>query len=142
MEHTGHTNGEGMRARIRAFKAEAASGSQLGPHERVAEDGELMIRVNLEPELAILSVYGEIDLANAKTLEGEVRRQEETIESGTIIVDLSAIGFIDTTGISTLVAAQARAREGAWAFGLLRPTGEAARALELTGLDQVLFFLD
>ena len=108
----------------------------------VVESGELMVRIRAEAETSMLELYGELELANADTLERELHLLEQGLSPKTIVVDLSALGFVDTTGLSTLVAADRRAREGGWAFGLLRPVGQVERILRLTGLWDDLPFLD
>jgi anti-anti-sigma factor len=108
----------------------------------IVESGELMVRIRAEPETSMLELYGELELANADTLERELHVLEQGVSPQTIVVDLSALDFIDTTGLSTLVAADRRAREGGWAFGLLRPVGQVERILRLTGLWEDLPFLD
>lgn len=108
----------------------------------VVETGELMIRIRAEAEASMLELYGELELANSGTLERELHVLEEGMSPKTIVVDLSALDFVDTTGLSTLVAADRRAREGGWSFGLLRPVGQVERMLRLTGLWEELPFLD
>jgi anti-sigma B factor antagonist len=114
----------------------------VGSAVQIVESGELMIRLRAETEASVLEVYGELELANASTLERELRVLEEGLGPRTIVIDLSGLDFIDTTGLSTLVAAQRRAENGGWALGLLRPTGQVSRILELTGLTDELPFLD
>lgn len=116
--------------------------TQFDTDDRTVEDGALLIKISVEPEVAVLELFGELDLANATTLDSELRRAERHIGDGTIIVDFSAVGFVDTTGLNTLVLAQGRADEGPHTLGLLRPTGAAASVLQITGLDRSLPFLD
>src|SRR4051812_50157648 len=92
-----------------------------------------MIRIRAEAEASMLELYGELELANAGTLERELRVLEESLAPKTIIVDLSALAFIDTTGLSALVSADRRARGGGWAFWLLGPVGQGGRVLLLSG---------
>jgi anti-anti-sigma factor len=106
------------------------------------ESGELLIRIRADAEASVLELYGELELANAGALERELRVLEEGIGARTIVLDLSALDFIDTTGLNALVSAERRARSGSWSLGLLRPTGQVWRIIELTGLKEELSFLD
>jgi anti-sigma B factor antagonist len=128
-------------ADVHALPVRAAP-RRLDGQVQVVECGELMIRIRAEAEASMLELYGELELANAGTLERELHVLEEGIAPKTIIVDLSALAFIDTSGLSALVSADRRAREGGWSFGLLRPVGQVERILLLTGLWENLHFLD
>lgn len=51
-----------------------------------------------------------------------------------IILDLSGVTFLDSTGIRMLMQTDARARELGFEFALVVPEGQPARTLELVGL--------
>jgi anti-anti-sigma factor len=109
---------------------------------RIVEEAELMIKVATEPGTVILELYGELDLASAGALERELHRAEQEVASGTVIVDLGALSFADSTGLNMLVAADRRAAEGPWSLEFLRPGGAPSRLFDLTGLAHSLSFLD
>ncbi len=52
-------------------------------------------------------------------------------------VDLAEVTYCDSCGLRVLLAAQARARDVGASFVLRGAHGQPARALKLTGLDQV-----
>ncbi len=54
-----------------------------------------------------------------------------------LVVDLSQVAFLDSSGIGTLVIAARRAREISCEFHLAAPTHVAARALAATALDRI-----
>lgn len=66
-----------------------------------------------------ISVQGELDLANADELERELVRVEGT-DVLSIVLDLSALTFIDSTGLRPLIGAHARSRADANRLTLLR----------------------
>jgi anti-anti-sigma factor len=109
---------------------------------RVMDAAELTISVRVEPSLVVLELFGELDMASAPALERELRLAERVEGVRTIVVDLSALHFLDTTGMSALVHAVGRGRRANWTLGLLRPSGQVERTLELSGLASVLPFLD
>ena len=102
------------------------------------EQGLLTIRSE-QQDAHFVSLHGELDLANAKALEDELIRIEATGVSR-IVLDLSELKFIDSTGLAVIVKAHRRAMNGDHVLRLLRPHGEVARAFEVSGLDQVLAF--
>jgi len=92
-----------------------------------------------ESELAGMSVLrarGEIDVASAPEFQTSL---SEVIGQGaeTIVVDLSDVSFIDSTGLGVLVGAETRAREEDKGLRLVVTQPQILRLLELTGLDEV-----
>lgn len=82
-----------------------------------------------------IALKGELDLASADELDAVIRDAEET-DIGWIVVDLSDVSFIDSTGLSVLLNAKKRSN------GRLSciPSNHDAvtRLLELTGTIQML----
>ena len=87
-------------------------------------------------QAAGVAVRGEIELATAPELTAAL---DEAIRrtSGLFVVDLSTVGFLDSTGISCLVRARALLGADDRTLALICPPGSARRALELTGLDEL-----
>jgi anti-anti-sigma factor len=83
----------------------------------------------------VLAVSGELDLAAASSLEEELG---QALESGSkvIVIDVTALDFIDSTGLSVLVRAHQRAQEAGLQLGLVNPGAQVERLLSLTGLAQ------
>ena len=82
---------------------------------------------------------GEIDLHTAPQLHAPLA-DLDVAATERVVVDLSACGFIDSTGLGVLVAAAKRLR-------LANPpavvcAGEVHRALLMTGLDRVFRICD
>jgi anti-sigma B factor antagonist len=82
-----------------------------------------------------------LDIASAETLGGEIRIAEADGASG-IVVDLAALRFIDSTGLVVLFNADRRALRDGRDLAMRRGSGHVERVLELTGLDQILPFVD
>lgn len=92
-------------------------------------------------ETAVLSLAGEVDVANA----GQVRDAALTlVTTGTknLIVDLNATEYMDSTGLGTLVGLLKRMREsgGDVVIAVTRP--RVKRLFEITGLTQVFRIYD
>jgi anti-sigma B factor antagonist len=87
-------------------------------------------------ELSVVDVAGEVDVFSAPELAEQLA---QLFDAGrrTVVVDLTSVTFLDSTGLGTLVAARNRAEE---AGGHLPIIGSAERVLKLfriTGLDEV-----
>jgi anti-sigma B factor antagonist len=96
-------------------------------------DGLLTVRQVDEGDVLRLSLEGELDLSNAKTLEA---RMQEAFASGShTLVDLSRLEFLDSTGISLFVAAIGGEAAERITF-LPSESPEVCRLLKLTGLEE------
>ena len=79
-----------------------------------------------------LTVRGELDIATAPELDRRLRTAEVSAER--VLLDLREVAFIDSTGLSALVASRERHRgRGADGPGLVVADGQVRRLLELTG---------
>jgi anti-sigma B factor antagonist len=85
----------------------------------------------------LVAVRGELDLSTSPQLEETLRRE---IDAGNrVVVDLSELEFIDSTGLNTLVTAL-RASSANGAELVVSPSlpAQVQRVLEVTGLDEIL----
>jgi anti-sigma B factor antagonist len=82
----------------------------------------------------VVSLAGELDLYNAHVVrEALLRCAAEEPER--LVVDLSAVRFIDSTALGVLIEARTR-MPNRRAFLLASPGLETRRALEISGLDR------
>ena len=91
---------------------------------------ELDTDVRAEGGRAVLAVGGEVDVATAERFRSALL---EAQRSPRVLVDLSAVTFIDSAGVNALVGAYHRVPAG----GELRVVGlrpNVRRVLEITGL--------
>jgi anti-sigma B factor antagonist len=95
-------------------------------------------QVDTSGETAILRISGEVDISTAPQL----RERLQQLESRSVVVDLSAMTFIDSTGLGVLVGAFKRLRERGGDLVLRAPTRSARKVLELTGLSQLVTIED
>jgi anti-sigma B factor antagonist len=86
----------------------------------------------------ILTVGGEVDLATAPQLHAKLIDLLEVGEAGSILVDLSPVAFMDSTGLAVLLAADRRAQAGGRTIRLVCPAGPVRRVFRLTGAEKVL----
>ena len=89
----------------------------------------------------IVSVAGEVDLGTATQLsEHTVAAMQE--RGPNMVLDLSAVTFMDSTGLKVLLACQRRTRLAGGELGLSGPAHSVGRVLSVTGLDQVFVIRD
>lgn len=101
------------------------------------QNGLLLVRQTQDGGSTELALEGELDLANAHTLE--LTLHEALHRGDEVVVDLGKLEFIDSTGISLLVMALRGPHAERLRF---RPSESAdvCRLFSLTGLDQRLGF--
>ncbi|MGW0118573.1 STAS domain-containing protein [Streptomyces sp. NPDC003327] len=82
---------------------------------------------------AVLSVGGELDMETVGRLEDHLRQQ---LGQGRphLVLDLSAVGFMDSSGLNVLIRAVHMARENGGDLYLAAPTSAVRRILEITGV--------
>lgn len=84
----------------------------------------------------VVAVAGELDLSNSDTLR--IRLVESLGRSlRHVIVDLRDLSFIDSSGLSALVAAWKHAQNRGANFSLAAPQRPVSKVLQLTGLSEV-----
>ena len=86
-------------------------------------------------------VSGELDLSTAERLEDELRRHERD-EPSTLVLDLRELTFMDSTGLRTVIAADARARERGIRLVIVRGSEDVDRVFRVTRMDEHLEMVD
>jgi anti-sigma B factor antagonist len=118
---------------------------QRDPDERRAEPllalGQLTVRSERADRIHAIRLFGELDLATAVTAERELARVEAT-DAETILLDLSGLTFVDSTGVRLLVTATARSRADQNRLALVRGPYAVQRVLELCGVVERLPFAE
>lgn len=82
----------------------------------------------------VVSVHGEVDVSSAPELQREL---DTVFESGarSVVVDLSDVSFLDSTGLGALVAARATASSGGGSIAVVCDQGRLLKLFTITGLD-------
>jgi anti-anti-sigma factor len=99
--------------------------------------GSPVLRVEEHGRYRVVVLAGEVDLAASSAVRMCLR--ELIVDGAThVLVDLSGVTFMDSTGLGMLVAARKQARVFRGSFGLVAPSPPVARVLSLTALDKFL----
>jgi anti-anti-sigma factor len=104
----------------------------MSSKQRDISDGTLVVRRAQDADAEVVSLCGELDLANAGTAETELR--EALSSGGKVVVDMRELEFIDSTGIALLVSALGQNGNGAKLSFIPSESPAVTRVLELTGL--------
>jgi anti-sigma B factor antagonist len=109
--------------------------------ESVRDLGLLRIASARDGDTHVVALAGELDLVSVPEVEKELRRVEAS-DADAIVVDLSGLEFIDSTGIRLLIQTEQRSRWDAGRLAVKRPPQRVFRVLTLAGVDQLLPFVD
>jgi anti-sigma B factor antagonist len=106
--------------------------SDLAAHEFAAPGGLKIQRVT-DDQGTVLELAGELDLESTPELDRQLRELDGT-NLGRLLIDLSGLEFMDSTGLAAMVRAQRSARENGHRLALRPGPSQVQRLFELTGL--------
>jgi anti-sigma B factor antagonist len=91
---------------------------------------------NLPGDVALIPLDGRLDFLSA---EDARRRFDQAISAGTsrLVVDLSQVSFVDSSGLGALIGGLKLARGAGGDLWLVALTDQAQSLLKLTSLDKV-----
>ena len=94
------------------------------------------LRAVEENDDVVLAVAGEIDATTTDQFRERIR---DIFDGGNrrLVIDLSAVDFIDSTGLGVLVGALRYYKEADGSIALRSPSRIADRVLKVSGLDSV-----
>lgn len=97
--------------------------------------GELDLSTTREGLCAVVSVGGEIDPGTAKELSDAALTAMQEI-GPSLVLDLSGVTFMDSTGLKVLLAVHQRAQLAGGRLVLAAATRSVQRVVSITGLDE------
>ena len=102
---------------------------------RDASTGTLAVGVFDDAGNRVIRVGGELDLATVPSLEQELEAAMGRPDGG-VVVDLSELDFIDSTGIAVLVRAMGESNGSARLRFVPSRSEAVGRVLEMTGVSE------
>ncbi len=109
--------------------------------QQVIELGALTMSSERNGPVHTLRLSGDLDLATTNRVEAELKRVEAG-DARTIVIDLSNLAFINSTGVHLLVDAELRSRADANGLTLRRGSPTVQRVLQICGVETALPFSD
>jgi anti-sigma B factor antagonist len=104
-----------------------------------------MLNFDLETEAegssALIRIRGDLDLQVVEQVTDALTRIESE-EPDLLVIDLSRLTFMDSSGMGTLAAAHIRALEAGRRFAIVRPPAGVRQAFDRTGLNEVIKVTD
>lgn len=104
-------------------------------HAPAEREGQFNVSIESGSGLHTVSLSGELDIATADQLTSAL--DGVTPASGErLVIDLTAVSFMDSTGLRVLIAANGAASEGGYELFIVTGESPAKRVLELTRMDE------
>jgi anti-anti-sigma factor len=95
----------------------------------------------MQEETVRLTITGELDIATVPRLEEAVAA---ALAPGarSLIIDLSRLAFVDSSGLRMFITLYDRASAEGWSLGLIRPPDPAYAVFQITGAEENLPFIE
>ncbi|MGH2959247.1 MAG: STAS domain-containing protein, partial [Solirubrobacterales bacterium] len=104
-------------------------------HAPAEREGQFSVSVSTDASGHEVSLSGELDIATADQLTDALAAL--TPGSGQrLVIDLTAVSFMDSTGLRVLIAANRDASAGDYELVIVTGDSPAKRVLELTRMDE------
>lgn len=124
----------------------AAGVGPFAPKDRTVsehiEPAGFTIAERAEDGLLVIAPTGELDIVSAAALEQHAAQAVSRGEHDALLLDLSGLSFIDSTGLRAIVEVGKVCKESGREFSLAPGPPAVQRLFEVTGLDEVLPFVD
>jgi anti-anti-sigma factor len=94
-----------------------------------------------EQDGARLALSGELDIATVPRVEAAVNA---TLTAGvrTLTIDLSELGFVDSSGLRLFIVLDQRAAAEGWTLRLVRPAEQVMKVFRVSGVEENLPFVE
>jgi anti-anti-sigma factor len=99
------------------------------------------VQIEQAPTGVTVRIRGDIDIATIRSLE-DARERVLAAAPRSVLIDLRAVGFVDSSGLKFLLETLARSQQNGWTLQLLRPADTAMKVFTITGADKHLPFVD
>jgi anti-sigma B factor antagonist len=115
--------------------------SAVGGHD-VAGSPTLNLKVLQTAQETLVSLSGELDLSSAPTLRELLAGAFEDDRQRRIVLDLTDLIYLDSTGLSIFVTAHKRATATGMEFCLANPNPSIGQLFKITALDHFFTIID
>jgi anti-anti-sigma factor len=91
-------------------------------------------------DFTVVALTGELDIYTVSAFRNELEAQDPA--SARLVIDLTEVTLLDSSGLGSLVSMLNRTREGSGQLGLVCPQRQVRRVFEITGLRRAFVFGD
>lgn len=102
---------------------------------------DLQVETRTEGDVAVVTASGEVDVFTAPGLDAAI--DAELADGRTrLVIDLTGVTFLDSTGLGVLVKGLKGAREAGGSLQLVVTTERIRKIFDITGLDSAMPLFD
>jgi anti-sigma B factor antagonist len=102
---------------------------------------DLQVSTREESGRTVVAATGEVDVYTAPTLDEELTRLTDAGASS-LVIDLSGVEFLDSTGLSVIVKALEAVRVRSGRLDVVVAAERVAKVFRITGLDEMVSLHD
>ena len=102
----------------------------------------LVFETALSGSDAVVVLSGELDLAGSAALEAEIERVAALDGATRVVIDLSRLEFLDSSGLRAVALAERRLRAADRTLALIRGPDVVQRVFDITRMSDRLEFAD
>jgi anti-anti-sigma factor len=99
---------------------------------------DFSVTVGRSRDTVTVGVAGELDVASAPLLAAHLDALEADPAGAAVVLDLSALTFLDSSGVALLIGVAQRAEDDGWPLRIAGTPPHAWRVLAMCGLLDVL----
>jgi anti-sigma B factor antagonist len=111
----------------------------MGDSDTTRNDGALTVQVERAGDALMLRASGELGRSTAERFEAELRQAIDA-DASTVVLDLSGVGFIDSTGLRVLISAMSHTRRRE--LIVWRASAQVRDVIESSGVEDLLPLVD
>jgi anti-anti-sigma factor len=102
------------------------------------KDGSMDIQIRHTSNVTIIDLTGEIDVSQASRLRQALAKLFEAKEVKKLLINMTDVIYIDSAGLSVLIAAHRQANDQNGTFGLSNLQQPVRQVCHITGIDKVI----
>ena len=99
------------------------------------ESCRVLFRV--EGDSLVATVVGEVDHHNSKKIRGQIDERTALIRPRELVLDLSRVGFMDSSGLGLILGRFSTASDLGITFRVCDPTEQTRKILDLAGMERI-----
>lgn len=99
------------------------------------------MEMRTEKKYLIISLEGELDVENSSSIKDNIRNRISS-EYPNLVIDLTKVNYVDSSGLGTLIALQKDARFNGGALSIVGASDQIRRVMNITNIDKLFELYD
>ena len=113
----------------------------MGNSDITRKDGSLTVQLEQAGDALMLRASGELSHSTAERFEAGLRQAIDA-DASIVVLDLSGVGFIDSTGLRVLISAAMMSHTSRRELIVLRASAQVRYVIESSGVEDLLPLAD